>query len=582
MDHSHIGATGSAGADTAALLLRLVLLLGTAFVAGTGLLRPLAERVPRRVTAFVWALAAFSAVLAAVSVPVLDVNVVGAAVHVVLVLAVPSALGRPGPGRWLSAALILLLVVETAVGRSGVEFAVDTVYVAAAAAWFGVTVLSAAVPADQLRTESLRPGPLSLTLGGLLVLAGAVRLATSGIGFDRRVYESAFGIALLVVVGLPLLVTAAAAVRPGRVYRYGTVGVVAGFVAFSALAAIPRPADLPVPGVPVLGEVSLAGQRVPLLISPQRPGRNLVHFPAGAGDQLDVGVPGGPLARATPRAGAEGTWAEVDLPAGRGEVLLRTGDTETSVDVDTGDQPGPVTAAGVDGPECASAALGGLITGRRDVLGTCPADALSTEDADALRKLVAFLDSRGAKGITLKADDSPRGVAAAEVVREVAAVKELRIDAEPKPENALVAVSGWAEAHRALTLAGAQQAESPTYGYGLYLAPWLLNTPLATSVTTTSVPLRFDPREQLPVSYAVAVGNAFGGESPTMAGFEAWLGTQADAVRGEVQIYAAAQVTVMPMGPGEVHAPGMPMTEELAGQWVPKATVVPVSLPLLT
>ena len=28
---------------------------------------------------------------------------------------------------------------------------------------------------------------------------------------------------------------------------------------------------------------------------------------------------------------------------------------------------------------------------------------------------------------------------------------------------------------------------------------------------------------------------------------------------------------------GEAHGPGMPMQEELAGQWVPKATVVPVS-----
>jgi hypothetical protein len=35
------------------------------------------------------------------------------------------------------------------------------------------------------------------------------------------------------------------------------------------------------------------------------------------------------------------------------------------------------------------------------------------------------------------------------------------------------------------------------------------------------------------------------------------------------------------MGPNEVHAPGMPMTEEMAGQWIPKATVVPVSALLL-
>jgi hypothetical protein len=49
-----------------------------------------------------------------------------------------------------------------------------------------------------------------------------------------------------------------------------------------------------------------------------------------------------------------------------------------------------------------------------------------------------------------------------------------------------------------------------------------------------------------------------------------------------VRIYAVAQVTVMQMGPNEVHPPGMPMTEELAGQWIETATVVPVSALLLS
>lgn len=565
MEHPH----GGLVAETSAwpIALRLALLLVTAFVAGVGLVQP---RATGRVWILTALLAAVSALLAGLSVFVADVAVLGAVTHAVLVASVPVLLGRPA-ARWASVAVVLLLVIETAMGRSGVEFAADTVYVAAAAAWFGVAVHGFAGSEAKVG----RRGQLALTLGALLVIAGAARLGASGVAFDRRVHTTGYGLALVAVVALPLLVTVLAALPRYRVYRYGTAGIVATFVAWSSLVAIPRPGELPAAGVPVLAEAALGDARVPVLISPHRPGRNLVHFPASAGDRLEVRVANGPAVPATPRAGAEGTWAEVDLPEGVGEVVVVSGGDSDTVEVDPGTAAGPSQAAGVDGPECASAALGGLLAGRREQLTACPSEVLSTEDEEALRKLVAFLGSRGVAGITVRGDDSARAGEATEVVRAAAAKADLRIDAEPLPDNALVVVAGWSTAATALTAAGAQQADAPAFGYGLYLAPWLLNTPLATSVTTVSVPLRFDPREQLPVSYAIAVGNGFGGENPTVSGFHAWLGNRKTA--GEVQIFAAAQVTVMPMGPGEVHTPGMPMSEELAGQWVPKATVVPVS-----
>ncbi|WP_433271717.1 hypothetical protein ACQPZF_13415 [Actinosynnema sp. CS-041913] len=560
MEHPH-GGLDAVGTSAWPLTLRLVLLLATAFVAGVGIIRPQVAALPRNAVRFTAAVSALSAAPAVVSAVALDVAAVGAAAHVVLVAAVPALLGRPKAARGVAVLLVLLLVIETAAGRSGVEFVVDTVYVAGAVTWFGLAVLTFAVPAADVGA-GLRARQLALTLGVALVVAGAVRLGVSGIALDRRVYETWLGVTLLAVVVLPLVVTL---LGPDRAYRYGTAGIVLAFVAWSSIAAVPRPADLPTPGVPVLVETVLAGQRVPVLVAPHRPGRNLVHLPAGAGDGIRVGaVP------AVPRAGAEGTWAEVELPAGRSRIVLASGSDEAVVEVDTGSRPGPV----VD-PECASAALGGLLADRKEVLESCPADRLSTEDEEALRKLVGFLDARGAGGITLASDTTPRGTAAARVVREAADSAGLRVDAEPRPDNVLLAVSGWSAAYGALTAAGAQQAERPVYAHGLYLAPWLLTTPLVTAVTTVSVPLRFDPREPLPVGYAVAVGNRFGGANPTPAGFDAWLGDQRG--RDGVRIFAAAQVTVMPMGPGEAHAPGMPMTEELAGQWVPKATVVPVS-----
>ncbi|MBW4717078.1 hypothetical protein [Saccharothrix obliqua] len=607
MEHPH-GGLDVVGTSSWTLALRLVLLLATAFVAGAGLVTrvpvpggattrntarekrntarettetretsearqstvpdtigaaqpPMARSntanaarstvLQRNAVRVTVGAAAVAVVLAVVSVAVLGVHVAGAAVHVGLVVAVPALSRWPGLARGAAVLLVLLLVVETAAGGSGVEFVVDTAYVAAAAAWFGVALSGSGTR------------PLVLTLGVALVAAGVTRLVTSGVAVDRRLVTTPLGLVLLAAVVSPVV---AVALR-GR--RVAVVGVVLGFVAWSALAAVPRPAELPTPGVPVLAEVTLAGQRVPVLVTPHRPGRNLVHLPASAVDGVRVAA-GGPPSPALPRVGAEGTWAEVDLPAGRGDVVLSVGDDSASVDVDTGDGPAVV----VD-PECASAALGGLIAGRREPLTTCPADRLPTEDEESLRRLVDFLRDRGAPGVTLAADTTTRGTRAAAAVRAAAAEAGIRVDAEPKEDNALLVVSGWEAAHAALDTATAQQAERPVYAHGLYVAPWLLTTPLVSAVTTVSVPLRFDPREPLPVGYAVALGNGFGGANPTPAGFTAWQGGRPAA--GGVRVFAAAQVTVMPMGPGEPHAPGMPMSEELAGQWVPKATVVPVS-----
>ncbi|NBH09364.1 hypothetical protein GTY80_39760, partial [Amycolatopsis sp. SID8362] len=236
MEHDHSAPTGSSTVDVLVLVLRLALLLSTAFLAGGGLLRTPGQR-PRRT---LYVLGGVSALLAVVSAFAADVNVVALAIHVVLAVAVP-VLPRATP--WTSAALLVLVVLETSLGGTGVEFAIDTVFVAAAAVWFGFALLGPAT------TAAVRPGPLALTLGGLLVLAGAVRFGLSGLGFDRRLYTTLFGLAVVAVVVLPVAVSVLAGVFKARAYRFGVLGVALGFVAWSALGAIPVPPPLPVPGV---------------------------------------------------------------------------------------------------------------------------------------------------------------------------------------------------------------------------------------------------------------------------------------------------------------------------------------------
>ncbi|RSN19102.1 hypothetical protein DMC63_16895 [Streptomyces sp. WAC 05977] len=578
MDHHVIPASsGSAGVGIALVLLRLGLLLATAFLAGTGILRPLVGELPRRLYLTIAALGAVSATLAAVSAFATDVNVIALIVHLVLALAIPVLIRWPSVGRWAALALAALVVLETSLGRTGVEFAIDTVYVAAAALWFGVTVLSVWVPAEQWRQTNFRLGPLSLTLGGLLAVAGAVQLFTSGLGLDRRIYGTLFGLTLLATAVLPTIAGFFFSRNDStRIYRFGAAAVAIGFVAWSALAAIPKPPELPVPGVALLAEAALGEQRLPVLVSPQRPGKNLVHFPASAGGDLSAGIEGGLIGKAIVRPGAEGTWAEVDLPKGRSDLVISRGEEKTSIEVDAGEEPGPAIED-ADAPECASAALGGLIADRREVLTSCPADALSSEDSGSLVKLVEFLAGRKPSALTLVEDASPRSAAAAKLVRETAARSGLPVQAEAGPNTALVVVSGWAGGYTAMTRAAESQRLKPTHQYGLYLAPWLLNGPIVNSVASSSVPLRFDPREQVAVSFAVAAGNAFGGESPTLGGFRSWLGDQWRSINGDVQIFAAAQVNAMPMYPGEPHAVGMIADRNYAGQWIPDGTIVPVS-----
>lgn len=584
MDHGTHVSTGSAGADGLALAIRLLLLSSTALVGGAGLARPLTGAVSRAAGLVVAVAAAVSAALAVTSVVVLGVDVVGGVVHALLTVAVAALVARPSVVRWPASALVLLVVLETAHGRSGLEFMLDVVFVAGATTWFGIAL--AATGAGGWRSETVRPGPLVLALGVVLTLAGVVHLVVAAPGFDRRLYTTAAGLTALVVVVLPLVVTVVVAVSLRRRttvvqgYRYGAVGMVACFLAWTAGAAIPEPPELPMPGVPLLATASLAGHDVPILVSPHRPGRNLVHVPASAGDGVSVGVEGDDSVPAVLRAGAQGAWAEVHLPPGRSDLVVRHGAAETTVEVDTGTGAGPASAVGSDGPECASAALGGLVAGAREVLATCPADALSEPDADALRKLVGYLAGRGVPAITLAADTSARGRQAAEVIRAAAGESRLPVTEEQRQDAALVVVSGWSGASTTLTRAAAAQREEPAYGYGVHLAPWLLTGPLASTVATSSVPLRFDPRAEPAVTFTVSLGNAFGGERPSVDGYRRWLAARGQQADEDVRLFATAQVNVMPMSPDMPHAPGMAGIGEGAGHWIEHGTVIPVSLPL--
>lgn len=582
------GDTGAAGVDATALVLRLVLLLATTSVTGIGVCRQLLPAVPRRLVLVTWFAGAVAAASALLSLLLLPVDPLFAVAHLVLALAIPVLLRRAAPAAVAGYLLAAILVGESALGQGGLAFLADSVYTLGVAAWFGLTAVSRLTDPAAWTSTRFRPVAVAQTIAVSLALAGVVRLLESGIGFDERVVGSASGLALLAAVFLPLAATVLTgtlargreAAGQWRGYPAGAAVLVVAFLVSGAVAAMPRPATQP-SGVPLLGRISLAGQGFPVLVSPQRPGRNLVHFPDSAGPGLVVRGADGVPVLAEARPGSAGIWAEVTLPGGRSELTVGRATATDTVRVDTGSASGPAGAVGADGPECASAALGELVAGRHEALTGCPADGLTGPDADALRSLVNFLASNGVPAITIDTDPSPRATQAADLVRAAAADHHVPVAPDARPNGALVVLSGWSAAPDQLTVAADLQRRQPAYDHGIFLAPWLLTAPVVDKVVSSAIPLRFDPREERSLRYTTGLGSAFGGELASPAGFTGWLAAQQDSIAAvPVRMYATAQVDAMPMDGSPGGMAGMAMDGQLPGQWIPGSTVVGISAPL--
>lgn len=349
--------------------------------------------------------------------------------------------------------------------------------------------------------------------------------------------------------------------RPFGRLTASAVAVVAGMALTVALVArSEQPAATARPGVPLLSEVHLAGQHFPVLITPNRPGTNLVLV-GGEADGVRVGrAPDTAGLPAVDRPGALGKWATVDLPPGPGTVWLELAGERASLAVDP--LSSTVDATGPDGPECAAAALGAAIADPPRPLLACPADSLTPDDAASLRALVDFLASRGISTLTLATDNSPRSAAAGAAVREAAARRRLTVTTEPGRDNALIVVSGWA------TASTTRRLDTVVFSAGTYLAPWLLTAPILATTPGAVLPLRFNPRDDQPVRYQTILSTRFHGQPPTATGYQTWLPTPPTE---PTRLYAASRVAIMPTELTHGHH---------QAAWLPGGTIVPVSGPL--
>jgi hypothetical protein len=433
----------------------------------------------------------------------------------------------------------------------------ESALVATRLAWsaFGAGVVSSVAGVAQLALSGPRTWSDAVSGSyGALALAGAVLVSAATVTW-WWVWR-----ALRRADGAPAGVSARVALWSAAAAVLLAVGAAA------SLAAVARPPAGPVPGTPLLRPVALGQHRLAVLVSPMRPGLNLVHVSDPKGEdrpktgmamgqlkpkldapvRVSVGGSGAPGVTATDRPGASGQWALINIPAGARSLTLESpvgGVTATAqVPVDVGSDPGDGdlqrTLAGPDGAECVSAELGALSAGAAPER-ECPAQQLSAGDAASLTDTVTFLADQKATTFDIASDDSPRSKAAAALIRTEAGRRGIRIADVPGPNDTLLVTTGWAGAVDALDQLTARVTGDATGG--AVLAPWLATDPILSTASREMVPLRFNPDRPQARAYLTTVAALFPGSAATPAGYLAWAAQIDPADVGETRFYGATR-----------------------------------------
>ncbi|MFG1779645.1 hypothetical protein ACGFIG_24855 [Micromonospora sp. NPDC049048] len=547
----------SAEPPAVALFLRIVVLLATPVAVGLALAAPHTTRRVRPALTFTAVAAALCGVLGTEvdPAPVTPVALLAGAT-----LVLPLLLGRPRTLRVAAVATWLLLAVRVGATAGADQPVIEAVRVAGLSAAISAAALVAVI-------GSLRRTGATALVAALLAAATATALAgyAAGVRPDRWAPLTWFGrltVLAVVVVVAALVVAVLVLAHPDAPVRpAGVAGAMAALalVVAAVLPLLPPPPPPAVAGVPLLRTVNVGTERLPVLVSPNRPGWNLVQIGSA---KASAGTGRTRLTAGTTRPGSTGSWVNVRLPAGASRLWIGKGTATGWLPVDTGhDRVDDARLTGPDGPECASASLGSALTGPARPVSSCPADGLSAEDAEALRAMVGFVAGRGVSAISVVGDDSPRGVRAVAEVRAAAAARGLPV--ADSGRHPLFVVAGWTGAEAVLR----QVAGGGRLAEGSYLAPWLLTGPLLEIPAAPLLALRFDPRQADAARYLRDLDRLFPGAPATAVGYHRYLGD--GGRRGELRLYAASALYVPGQG-GHQHGAAR-------SAWVPNGSVVPVT-----
>ncbi|HTJ35918.1 MAG TPA: CopD family protein, partial [Dactylosporangium sp.] len=465
-------------------------------------------------------------------------------------------------------------------------------HVGVATVWAGAVLASATAEPGTRGAVVRRLGPVALAAGALAAVTGVLSARDYDVTL-HGITVTDFGTVVVLKVGL--LVTAAllglvvrfllrrrgrdrvTPRRGGALARLELAVLVAAVVAGTVLTSLPPPGPPPVAGAPLVRALTLDDVTTGLVITPQRPGHNLVHLMT---DRLTDVTVAGRRYRAEARPGTQGLWADVVLPAGRSLLEIRQGRQVAAQIVNTGSGPEQADLTGPDGAECASAAMGAVLGGSRLPMGPCPSQSFTPEDALALSGLVAHLHTRGVHQLRLITDATPRGAAAETAIRSAARANGIAVvEAGAAPAGAApqatLAIAGWEVSQAALETLRAQPAPL----YGTYLAPWLVQAGIVAAAGGSPLAaLPFDPAGLAAQAYVTALRRIGPGESASPAGLLAFLAAAGEGLPPrDVLLYAAtAGFEVMPMagdlGGGAGHGHG-----GVDATWFAGGALTPVS-----
>lgn len=574
--HEHGGGAPAGAPEWLVIGLRVLLLTGTAVVAGLALVRPFATRFPARAVPVAAAAAAVTAVslLAGIlSGASLSYAVPQAAVTVVAALLLRR---KPVPAAVAGLVLLGALVVEATLHLDGLAAGVAAAHwVAAAALLAAAAMIATAEPGERAR---------QVRRFGWIAALGAVGFVATGLlhGWLLNVRPDAVSarsilgrlVAIEVLLAVAGVLACAIALRRQAppVLRAGAVVLVAAVAAGAGLAAAPPLPASAAAGEPVVRTVALGGTAAQVVVVPHRPGRNLVW---ASGEGYRVGVGGARPVDAQRRPGSPGSWAVVDLPAGDSTLWVSRGGDRQGLRLHADPAvPALPGITGPRGPECLTAAVGSAIADGPP-LTRCPDEDLSAAAETAVRGIVRSLDERGVPGIRLVADDSPRAAAARAAVLDEARRTGIPVGGPPDPLDARVVVGGWPMAEQVLITQQKDPAAS-----GVYLAPWLGNGTLLGYSTGAVVALNYDTTEGTAAEYVAALDRAGIRELASPSGFGTWLpATGRPHPAGPARLYAAiAGFDLMGADPDMRAMHDMPMST--TGGWIPNGRMVAVSEPL--
>lgn len=551
-------------ADTVA---RAMALVAASLLAGVALLLPLTGRPTepaRRLLATVAAAGALAAVAGAVG------NLSAARYLVLLpLLALTSAAALPAHdrARLLGVPAGLATVTWLCWGAIQDSFGAAILmlgHVAVAVVWAGAVLASASAEPGTRGALVRKLGPVSLAAGVLASVTGVLSarkydVTLSGITVTDYGSVVVIKVVLLVLAGLLglgvrylLRRKGNPGPRRGGVLARVEFGVLAlALLAGAVITSLPTPGPTPTAGAPFVRALEIDDALTGLVITPQQPGKNLVHVMT---DRFTDLVIDGRKYRTEARPGSQGLWAEVELPAGRSLLEIRQGRQVAGQIVNTGDGPLQVGTTGPDGAECAAAALGAYLGGSRLPMGPCPSQSLSAEDAAALGGLIANLKTRDVKVVRLISDATPRGVAAVKVVKQATKANGISLltYGDAGKADATLSVAGWEVSQAAL--ADLREKSPPLYG--TYLAPWLVQAGIVRTAGGSPLSaLPFDPGGALAQGYIVALRKVGPNESASSAGFAAYLAARGEGLPPrDVFLYAAtAGFDIMPIG-GELNS----------------------------